>query len=391
MYKIRLFNSISDIIKNYLPEDRYTFVTEGDDYDAAIVRSASLLNTEFSPSVKAIARAGAGYNNIPVDKCTQAGIVVSNTPGANANAVCETVIAGMLLSSHRILEGVNWVKTLKGNGAEVLDMVEKGKSQFVGTELRGKTLGVIGVGAVGSLVANAAQALGMTVLGHDPFISVQSAWTLSRNVIRANNRDELIRQSDYISVHVPTTAQNRNMFNDEMFAMMKPGACLINFSRADIVDTQALLRALDSGHLASYVTDFPVDEVLDHKRVIGIPHLGSSTEESENNCAAMAAHQIREYLEGGAIINSLNFPNCGDLPANYKWRVTVLHKNTPNMVSGITRILGENNGNISNMTNRSNGDYASTVVEMEEPPSQEVINRIEQIEGIIRIYMPNRG
>ena len=385
MYKIQTLNAISDIIHTQLSADKYTVSKEEPMPDAILVRSAAMHEMEFGKELLAIGRAGAGVNNIPIERCSKEGIVVFNTPGANANAVAELVIAGLMMSGRKIADGIDWVKSLKGKGDEVGKLVEKGKSQFVGAELRGKTLGVIGLGAIGSIVANAAsRGLGMNVVGFDPFISVESAWSLSTTIHRAASEDEVIAQADFLTIHMPLNDKTRGSFNAEKFAKMKDGACLLNFARGELVNTADLLAALESGKLERYVTDFPNDDLIGADKVVCIPHLGASTPESEENCARMAAAEIRDYLENGSIHNSVNYPEVqlGDPEAV---RVLVLHENIPNMISNITAAAAKEGINIENMVNKSKKDMSVTVMEMAELPSKHALDTLSELPGIIRI------
>ncbi len=385
MYKIQTLNAISDIIHTQLSADKYTVSKEEPMPDAILVRSAAMHEMEFGKELLAIGRAGAGVNNIPIERCSKEGIVVFNTPGANANAVAELVIAGLMMSGRKIADGIDWVKSLKGKGDEVGKLVEKGKSQFVGAELRGKTLGVIGLGAIGSIVANAAsRGLGMNVVGFDPFISVESAWSLSTTIHRAASEDEVIAQADFLTIHMPLNDKTRGSFNAEKFAKMKDGACLLNFARGELVNTADLLAALESGKLDRYVTDFPNDDLIGADKVVCIPHLGASTPESEENCARMAAAEIRDYLENGSIHNSVNYPEVqlGDPEAV---RVLVLHENIPNMISNITAAAAKEGINIENMVNKSKKDMSVTVMEMAELPSKHALDTLSELQGIIRI------
>lgn len=385
MYKIQTLNAISDIIHTQLSADKYTVSKDEPVPDAILVRSAAMHDMEFGKELLAIGRAGAGVNNIPIDKCSKEGIVVFNTPGANANAVAELVIAGLMMSGRKIADGIDWVKTLKGKGEEVGKLVEKGKSQFVGAELRGKTLGVIGLGAIGSIVANAAsRGLGMNVIGFDPFISVESAWSLSTTIHRAASEDDVIAQADYITFHVPLNNETRGSINADKIAKMKDGACILNFARGELVNTADLLAALESGKLERYVTDFPSDELIGADKVVCIPHLGASTPESEENCARMAAAEIRDYLENGSIHNSVNYPEL-QLGEPEAVRVLVLHENIPNMISNITAAAAKEGINIENMVNKSKKDMSVTVMEMAELPSKHALDTLSELQGIIRI------
>ena len=385
MYKIQTLNAISDIIHTQLSADKYTVSKEEPMPDAILVRSAAMHEMEFGKELLAIGRAGAGVNNIPIDRCSKEGIVVFNTPGDNANAVAELVVAGLMMSGRKIADGIDWVRTLKGKGEEVAKLVEKGKNQFVGAELRGKTLGVIGLGAIGSIVANAAsRGLGMNVVGFDPFISVESAWSLSTTIHRAASEEEVITQADFLTIHMPLNDKTRGTFNAEKFAKMKDGACLLNFARGELVNTADLLAALESGKLERYVTDFPNDDLIGADKVVCIPHLGASTPESEENCARMAAAEIRDYLENGSIHNSVNYPEVqlGDPEAV---RVLVLHENIPNMISNITAAAAKEGINIENMVNKSKKDMSVTVMEMAELPSKHALDTLSELQGIIRI------
>ena len=384
MYKIQTLNAISDVIHTQL-NDQYCVSKEAENPDAILVRSAAMHDMEFGDALLAIGRAGAGVNNIPIDRCSKAGIAVFNTPGANANAVAELVIAGLLMSGRNIVGGINWAVGLKGQGAEVGKLVEKGKSQFVGPEMRGKTLGVIGLGAIGALVANAAsRGLGMKVIGYDPFISVESAWSLSTTIQHAGTADEVLAQADYITFHVPLNDKTRGSINAEMIGKLKDGAGILNFSRGELADTAAVKEALASGKLSSYVTDFPSDDMLCTDKVVCIPHLGASTPESEENCARMAAAEIRDYLEYGSIHNSVNFPEL-PLGAPEAARVLVLHENIPNMISTISAAAAKEGINIENLVNKSKKDMAATVMEMADLPSEEALKALEKIPGIVRV------
>lgn len=386
MYNIKKLNNISDIIYRYLPEDQYTVSDDVENPDAVIVRSANMHDTELPESLLAIARAGAGVNNIPIDKCTEKGIVVFNTPGANANAVKELVLTGMLISSRKVVEGINWAKSLKGQGSEVPKLVEKGKKNFVGPELYGKKIGVIGLGAIGVLVANAASAIGMEVLGYDPFISVQAAWKLSRAVHRATSLETLLEEADYISLHIPLVNETKDYLNKESFAKMKKGVRIMNFARGELVNTDDLIEAINDGIVDRYVTDFPDDKLLDIDKVIPIPHLGASTPESENNCARMASRQLKYFLETGSIVNSVNFPNC-ELNGCDKIRLAMPHKNVPSIIGQITSALAQEHVNIANMVNKSKGNVAYTILDLDSKPSASVIEMLEAIDGVFRVRL----
>lgn len=351
------------------------------DADAILVRSAKMHELELPKSVKAIARAGAGVNNIPIDACTQKGIVVFNTPGANANAVKEMVIAGLLLSSRKIIEGVNWAQTLKGNIAKE---IESGKSAFTGPEILGKKLGVVGLGAIGVLVANATQALGMEVIGYDPYLSVDAAWGISRHIRHAHTLEEVLGQADYITIHVPLTPATKEMFNEGAFNKMKKGVRLLNFARDTLVDNQALVKAIEKGTIEKYVTDFPVGGLIGHPQIITIPHLGASTPESEDNCAVMAVKELKDYLEQGAITNSVNFPEC-EMPWHATFRLTLIHKNIPAMIGKITSIIAEEGINISDMINKSKGEWAYTIIDTDTKVTDIKIKSIEALDDMIKV------
>ena len=382
MYQIKTLNKIS---KNGLDRfnANYNCADEIDAPDAILVRSASMHEMEMPESLLAIARAGAGVNNIPCDKCAEQGIVVFNTPGANANAVKELVLAGLLMCSRKILPAIEWAKTLKGNGAEVGKMVEKGKGAFAGPEIMGKKLGVIGLGAIGILVANAASALGMEVYGYDPYLSVDAAWKLSRSIKHAADMNEIFAECDYITVHVPLTPDTKGFINNDSIATMKDGVRILNFARGDLVDSNAIIDALANGKVAAYVTDFPSDEVIGVDGVIAIPHLGASTPESEENCAVMAADEIREYLENGNIVNSVNMPNVV-VPRSTAVRVCIIHNNIPNMIAQISSAVSACNINIEKLNNQSRKDFAYTILDVESIDDA-AIEGIKAIDGVIRV------
>jgi len=340
---------------------------------------------EIPESVLAVARAGAGVNNIPIDKCSEAGIVVFNTPGANANAVKEMVIAGLLLSSRKIAPAIEWAKTLDGKGDEVPKLVEKGKSDFAGPEIQGKTIGIIGLGAIGRLVANVARNLHMDVIGYDPYISVDAAWELSRAVKKANDLKSVLEQSDYISLHLPLTPETKGMFNSEAFAQMKKGARVLNFSRGELVDNADIKKAIADGIVECYVTDFPTEDMLNEEKIIAIPHLGASTPESEDNCAVMAAQELKNFLEDGNIKNSVNFPDC-DLGKVIGTRVTVIHKNMPGVLTQISDKFAQKGVNIENMINKSKKDFAYTVLDIiDGNVGDDILKELEAIDGIVRV------
>ena len=383
MYKIKTYNKISKSgLSNF--DDKYTVGDEVENADGAIVRSAALHDVEFPKSLQAIARAGAGTNNIPIDRCSEQGIVVFNTPGANANAVKELVIAGLFISSRRVISGIEWAKTLKGNGDEVGKLVEKGKSAFAGPEIKGKKLGVIGLGAIGVMVANAANSLGMKVYGYDPYLSVKSAWNLNHNAVYISDINEIFAECDYITIHVPLTDSTKNLINKDTIAKMKDGVRILNFSRAALVNSTDLKAALEAGKVAAYVTDFPTEDVLDVDGIIAIPHLGASTPESEENCATMAAKELIDYIENGNIVNSVNLPETA-MPRSGKNRVCVIHKNIPTILTKITGVISEDNINIENLLNKSRGDYAYTMLDIDDADIATLQTEIEAIEGIIRV------
>lgn len=383
---IKTLNSIAETGLKVFNKDAFTIDNDAENPDAIVVRSFNMHSIEFGNNLKAIARAGAGVNNIPVDKCTEQGIVVFNTPGANANAVKEMVLTSLMASSRNLFAGVAWTKTLLGEGDQVPKLVEAGKKQFVGKEIKGKTLGVIGLGAVGALVANDALDLDMDVIGFDPFISVDTAWNLSRKVQRAMTIEQLFANADYITVHVPLTDDTRGMFNQATFSIMKQDVYILNFSRGELVNESDMEAALESGKVGQYITDFPNENVLKMKNTVPIPHLGASTTESEENCAIMAARQVKEYLETGNIKNSVNFPNAS-LPYTGKRRVAAFHKNVPNMVGQITLAISSYQLNIADMVNRSRGEYAYTMIDIDNKVNGDIIpglvEKISQIEGIV--------
>jgi D-3-phosphoglycerate dehydrogenase len=386
MFQIQTLNKISSIGLTRFPMDNYEVASEFSTPDAILVRSTKMHDMEFSSSLKAIGRAGAGVNNIPLEKCTEKGIVVFNTPGANANAVKELVIAAMLLSSRNLAEGVNWAKTLIGKGVEVPKLVEKGKSNFVGPEIQGKTLGIIGLGAIGMLVANAGEALGMRVIGFDPYISVDSAWGLSQNVEKAISLDSLLSEADYLSLHIPLLDSTKEFINKSKIEIMKDGVRIMNFARGGLVNKEDLFTAFESGKVTSFITDFPDEDLLKHDKVIGIPHLGASTPESESNCAAMVVDQIRNFLENGNIKNSVNFPNSG-MPRNGANRLIIANRNIPKMVGNITSVLADENINISDMLNKHRGDIAYNIIDIDGEITVEQVQKIRNIEGVIMVRL----
>ena len=381
--KVQLLNKIAAVGTNELDSAVYTIGADVTEPDAIMVRSAAMHDMEFANNLLAIARAGAGVNNIPIDRCSENGIVVFNTPGANANGVKELAICALLLASRDIVGGIEWAKTLEGTEG-VAKAVEAGKSQFAGQEIKGKTLGVIGLGAIGGMVASIATHLGMKVLGCDPYISVDGAWNLNHHVSHAATYEDIYKDADYITLHVPSTPDTKNMINAETIAKMRDGVRIINLSRADLVDAAAIKAGLESGKIASYVTDFPTEDVLGVKGVVAIPHLGASTEEAEDNCAVMAAQQLDKYLRYGIIKNSVNFPNV-DMPISSAVRICILHANVPTMLSQITGIFSEEGINIENMTNKSKGNNAYTVVDVSGEPKAESLAKLEAVADIYRV------
>ncbi len=382
MYKIKTLNKISPIGLDVLPRAEYEISSEINNPDGIILRSFNMHDMELPESLKAVARAGAGVNNIPIETCTERGVVVFNTPGANANGVKELVLAGLFLSSRKVVQGIEWAKTLIGEGDQVPKLIEKGKSQFGGPEIKGKTIGIIGLGAIGVMVANDAVALGMKVLGYDPFISVDRAWGLSRSTEKSVSLDSLISQSDYISIHAPLTDETKGMINKERFALMKKGVRILNFARNGLVNNADLRDAIAEEIVAYYVTDFPDEELLQMDNVIGIPHLGASTPEAEDNCAYMAASQIKDFFECGNLKNCVNFPDC-EMPFTSQYRIIVINKNIPAMVGKITGLLAEKGVNIANMLNRHMGDHAYNIIDIDGDFSQDDLHGLQEIEGII--------
>ncbi len=384
MYNVKCLNSISPIYKQYLSKTDYVVGADVENPDGILVRSADMHKYEMPASLLAIGRAGAGVNNIPVDACAEAGVVVFNTPGANANAVKELCVAALLISSRDIVGGIDWAKGLQGQGSEVPKLVEKGKGAFVGPEISGKRLGVVGLGEIGVLVANAGKALDMVVTGYDPYISVDHAWMLSRSIGKVKELDELLGKSDYVALHLPLMDKTRGMINKDTLAKMKRGATLINLARGELVVAQDVLAALESGQLRCYVTDFPTEELLGKKGVIAIPHLGASTPESEDNCVVMASRQLDAYLKEGAIKNSVNYPDCELPELNGSHRICVMHKNTPGMVGQFTALIAERGINIGSMVNKSKGQFAYTVLDLDEDHNG-VVDAIRKMEDVYRV------
>ena len=380
MYNVKLYNKISKVGLDDLDPAKYTCSEDFEDYDAVLVRSAKLHDVQFPKNLKCIARAGAGVNNIPLDRCAEEGIVVFNTPGANANAVKELVVCALLLASRKVVQGANWVKSLAGT-PDIGPAAEKGKATYAGPEIAGKKLGIIGLGAIGVKVANAAVGLDMEVWGYDPFLSVDGALALSRSVKHVTELDQIFANCDYITIHVPLNADTRNTISAEAIEKMKDGVRVINLARGELVDTKAMAAALESGKVAAYVSDFASDEILAQENAVTLPHLGASTPESEDNCAKMAVKEIRDFLETGTIRNSVNFPNL-KVPYEGGYRICMIHKNIPNMIASITSAV---KSNIENMGNRSKGDYAYTIVDVAEQPTEAILAALRTIDGMISV------
>ncbi len=384
MYNIKSLNSISHKGTERFSPNLFNMDDEGQNTHGILVRSASMHDMELDSSLLAVARAGAGVNNIPLDKCSEQGIVVFNTPGANANAVKELVLGALVLSSRNVIKAVDWAKTLVNEGDNIPKLVEKGKGQFVGPELYGKTIGVVGLGAIGVKVANAATHFGMEVLGYDPFISIQAAWNLSRSVKPCANLSDLITKCDYISLHLPATKDTKEFINASVINQMKHGVRILNFSRAELVQRDDMVAALKTGRVASYVVDFPDKQTIDAEGCICIPHLGASTPESEENCAVMAVDQISDYLLNGNITNSVNMPDVS-MPKSGVCRLCVVHKNSPGILAGVTEIMSNFGVNIENMVNKSNSDYAYTMIDVGAQVPDDMQKEIEALSDVIRV------
>ena len=383
MYKYHCLNPIAKVgLDRFTPD--YTKTNEITEADGILVRSASMHEMDLPENLLAVARAGAGVNNIPLEKCAERGIVVFNTPGANANGVKELVIAGMLLASRDVVGGIEWVKS-EADNADIGKAAEKGKKKFAGTELEGKKLGIIGLGAIGVRVANVAKHMGMEVYGYDPYVSVDAAWNLSRDVHHVLNVDDIYEYCDIITIHVPLMDATRGMVGEEAVAKMKRGVILLNFARDVLMDEKAVLKGIRSGKIRKYVTDFPNTITAGQEGCIVIPHLGASTEESEDNCAKMAVKELRNYLENGNIINSVNFPNCDMGMCTKAGRIAVFHKNIANMITKFTSILGDAGINISDMTNKSRGEFAYTMLDVETKPDEELIGKLRGVKGVFRV------
>lgn len=383
MFQYHCLNPISEKGLNLFTED-YQKTETIDNADAVLVRSCNMHDMEIPESVKAIFRAGAGVNNIPVKDCSDKGIVVFNTPGANANAVKELVVAGLLLASRDVVGGIEWVKQNKDK-EDIDQLAEKQKKQFAGCEIKGKKIGILGLGAVGAMVANAACKLDMDVYGYDPYISVDAAWSLSRTIRHSTSLDEIYAECDYITVHVPLMDSTKKMINKEAFDKMKDGVILLNFARDLLVDEEALLEAMESGKVKKYVTDFANPTVVGHDNILITPHLGASTVESEENCAEMAVRELVDFLENGNIKYSVNYPNCDMGKCMTAGRVAIAHKNVPNMISQVTKVFGKEGLNISDMTNKSRGEYAYTLIDLESAVSKEALEELAAIEGVLKV------
>lgn len=383
MYNIKLYNKISKVGLDDLDAAKYVCGEDMDDYDAVLIRSAKLHDVQFPKNLKCIARAGAGVNNIPVERCAEEGIVVFNTPGANANAVKELVICALLLASRKIVQGAHWVQGLKGT-PDIGPAAEKGKATYAGPEIAGKRLGVIGLGAIGVKVANAAIGLDMDVWGYDPFLSVDGALKLSRSVKHVTDLNEIFANCDYITVHVPLTPDTKHTISAETIEKMRDGVRVINLARGELVDEQAMAKALSSGKVAAYVSDFASDCILEQENAITLPHLGASTPESEDNCAKMAVYEITEYLEKGTIRNSVNFPNL-KVPYEGGHRVCMIHKNVKGMIGSITSVFSDRGANIENMGNRSRGDFAYTIMDVSVQPDGQLLDALRAIDGMIAV------
>ena len=385
MYRIKTFNKISPIGLTRMDPEHYEISDSHQQEDGILVRSAKLLDYDFPESLLAISRAGTGVNNIPLDRCSEAGIAVFNTPGANANAVKELVLCAMLMGSRDVPGSIQWVKDQAQSGVEVSTVVEKGKSAFVGPELYHKSLGVIGLGAIGALVCNIALSMGMDVYGCDPFISIDAAWRLDSNIVHVKTRDEIYENSDIITLHVPLLDDTKKMINREAIAKMKDGVIILNFARDLLVDDEAMEEALKSGKVKRYITDFPNDKTAGMAGVVAIPHLGASTEESEDNCAKMAVRQVMNFLENGNIVNSVNYPNCDMGICSKEGRITIMHRNIPGILTKFTGAMAMESINISDMLNKSRGDYAYTMLDLDGKPSSHAVEVLKKIDGVLRV------
>ncbi len=383
MYNILTLNKIASCGLEQLTADKYAITDDAAaQADGIILRSFAMHDMELPESLKAVARAGAGTNNIPIDKCSEKGIVVFNTPGANANAVKELVLAGLFLSSRKVVDGIAWANTLTGD--DIAKQVEKGKSNFAGGEIQGKTLGVIGLGAIGVLVANAASHLGMKVIGYDPYLSVDYAWRISSHIQQAKSLKDIYDVADYITIHIPLTPDTKDMINNDAISQMKDGVKILNYARGELVNNADIKAALANGKVSCYVVDFPNAETVNQPGIIAIPHLGASTEESEDNCAVMAAKEIADYLENGNILNSVNFPNCS-LPLGGQGRIAIIHKNEPNMITQFTKVFGDEKINISEMINKSKKDNAYTLLNTDDMVTNDLVDKLNAIDGVIKV------
>ena len=384
MYNIKILNNISEKGLKKFNKNEFNISNNIDNPDGILVRSFDMTQMEIPKTVKAIARAGAGTNNIPIDECSKKGIVVFNAPGANANAVKEIVITSILMTSRKICQSIDWVKTLKNETGDIDKITEAGKKNFSGPEIQGKTLGVIGLGAIGVLVANAARKLNMNVIGYDPYLSIDAAWNLSSNVNKASSIEEIVSQSDYITLHIPLNENTKNIFNKNLLSKVKKGARLLNYARGELVETDAVIEALSNGSLSYYVSDFPTKELIDIENVILTPHLGASTPESEENCAEMASSEIIDFLKYGIIRNSVNFPNCY-IPYTGKTRISIANKNIPNMIGSISTVFAKHNINIDNMINKSKGLWAYTLIDTDDINSKNniIIDELMKIDGVV--------
>ncbi|GJM29892.1 MAG: D-3-phosphoglycerate dehydrogenase [Cyclobacteriaceae bacterium] len=383
-FKVQVFNKIDNAGLQRISDQGYKHGADFEQPDAILLRSYSLHEYQFAPGLLAVARAGAGVNNIPIEACTKRGIVVFNTPGANANAVKELVITGLMLSSRKIYQGITWANSLDGSGSEIPKLIEKGKSNFAGPEIQGKTLGVIGLGAIGMLVANAAENLGMKVVGYDPYISVDAAWQLSKYVKKAPSLESLLRHSDYISLHMPLMDSTKNFIDKSKIALMKNGVRILNFARAGLVNNSDIMEAVQQQKVACFVTDFPDEHLISHPNIISYPHLGASTPESEKNCAVMAVEELIDYLENGNIKNSVNFP-LAELPRTDGPRLIVINENIPAMVGQITNVLADQQINISDMLNQHRGNIAYTIIDLDDKIQSTQLKKLQEIAGVMRV------
>lgn len=384
MIKVKTINNISPLGTQILIERGFAVGPDINDPDGILVRSANLLEMEPEKNLLCIGRCGAGYNNIPVERCSEKGIVVFNSPGANAEAVKELVLCELVLASRDVLGSIDWVKSIADRGEEIPSLVEKGKSSFAGPELKGKTLGVVGLGATGALVSNAALELGMKVYGYDPYLSVDAAWRLSREVIHADELNELLPRCDYISINVPYTTDTRHMFNADTFAKMKPGVRITNESRDEVVDDDAMIEAIDCGRVARYVTDFPNEKLINMPNVICLPHLGACTPESEEKCAIMAAEELYDYMKNGNIRNSVNMPTAS-MDRTGKCRLCIIHRNVPKMLTNFLNLIGNMDINVDNMINKSRGEFAYTILDLGTTLGPREIDRIERMDSVLRV------